>query len=265
MHCDRHAFGTALERAVDGLGIPARQLSGIIAVAPAVLPDLRIAQVGESDIVELQICAAGLRERGNRVAVGRGGVVPDRGHVRVGVAGNSGAAGAQVQHRRRRNGELRRAPGRLLEKQEIADHDFLRVAQLPGDDGNRRLLFGTAELGPGVLAQRHALELREKVEVPPVAAELAVGDRLQADRFLLRHHGAYRALLGFDVLFLARLREPARAQEASDLVGAERRLHALPILPPTPLSAPPALLAIRGDPMAKIRSGSGSIVSPRRG
>src|SRR6185436_3010046 len=91
---------------------------------------------------------------------------------------------------------------------------------------DRRLVLGAAELRPRVLAQGDAFELGKKVEVPPVAAELAVGDTLQADRLLLGDNGADRALLKRHVLFLARFGEPGRAQEAAYVVGTERWLHA---------------------------------------
>src|SRR5258708_20991811 len=53
--------------------------------------------------------------------------------------------------------------------------------------------------------------------MPPLAAEFAVGDALQADRFLPGDHFADGALgIGADV---------RRAQQAADLVGAERRRH----------------------------------------
>jgi hypothetical protein len=79
----------------------------------------------------------------------------------------------------------------------------------------------------------HALELGQEVDVEIRAAELAVGDAAQAqgppgiarcrDRRVL--DGAQR--LGRESRpsrSLARLEERARAQEAADVVGAERRL-----------------------------------------
>ena len=70
--------------------------------------------------------------------------------------------------------------------------------------------------------------------MPPVAAEFAVGDRLQAGGFLACHCIAYRAVLlraqrlGGEFASLgpgARLAQLRRAQQAADLVGAERRFH----------------------------------------
>ena len=74
----------------------------------------------------------------------------------------------------------------------------------------------------------HALQLSEEVEVPPSAAELTVGYRLQADRLLLRHHVADCPIL--DITELGRTDPPlgtrdprllqgGRTQQAADLIG----------------------------------------------
>src|SRR5690242_11293269 len=84
--------------------------------------------------------------------------------------------------------------------------------------------------------QFDAVELREEIVVPPRAAELAVGHRLQANRFLLGNELAdlrvldrleiHRADLPGQPLG-ARLLDRRAAQQAADLVSAERRLGAL--------------------------------------
>ena len=80
------------------------------------------------------------------------------------------------------------------------------------------------------------VEVLEEIEVPEGAAELAVGDRLQADLLLPLDESAdlpvlhllERAVRDFAAaMFLARVLEKLRAQEAADHVGAERRLCAL--------------------------------------
>ena len=83
-----------------------------------------------------------------------------------------------------------------------------------------------------------AVEAPEEVEVPPGAAELAVGDRLQADLLLLLDDALDLAVLdrlervGADLAFgasAARLVQRGGTQQAADVVGAERRLcvHAM--------------------------------------
>ena len=84
--------------------------------------------------------------------------------------------------------------------------------------------------------QFHAVEMAEEIVVPPRAPELAIGYRLQADRLLPgdeladlgildRFQPGRRDLTG-RTLGARRLYRRA-AQEAADLVSAERRLGAL--------------------------------------
>jgi hypothetical protein len=131
-----------------------------------------------------------------------------------------------VEHRGRGNGEFRGPRRYGVEEAEVVDHDRLAVAQLPGERRNRRLLLGAAELRSRVLPQRHALETGEEIEVPPVAAEFAVGDRGEADRLLSCDRLADRVLLERAVIAPACLGEPARAQQAADMIGVERGSHA---------------------------------------
>ena len=81
-----------------------------------------------------------------------------------------------------------------------------------------------------------AVEPPEKVEMPPGAAELAVGDGLQAGLLLLGDDRADLAVfdllerIGGDLAIgaaLARLLQRRGAQQAADMIGAERRLGAL--------------------------------------
>ena len=161
-------------------------------------------------------------KRDDRRAIGGGRVAPEFLHVLV---RDSRAAGAQVEHGGRRDRELRSPGSAALQEAEVFDHDLSRIRDLAGDHGNRRLLLGAAEPGPGIRLERHALELREEVEVPPVAAELAVGDGLQADRLLPGDHVANRVLLERNILALAGFGKPGRTEQAADLVGAKRRCH----------------------------------------
>ncbi len=81
-----------------------------------------------------------------------------------------------------------------------------------------------------------AVEAPEKIEMPPRAAEFAVGDRLQAGRFLLADDGLDLAIFdrlercGIDLALgvtLARLFQRGRTQQAADMIGAERRFGSL--------------------------------------
>src|SRR4051812_47666482 len=212
VHRDGEARGLALYDLADRACIALRQRRRVVTIPAAGVADLRIAEVGERDIVQLQIAAAGLRKRRNGCAVGGGRVGPELLHV---VIGDAGAAGAQMQHRRRRDGELRRALRGALQEAEGIDHDRLAVAQFADDGRDGRLLLGAAELRSRVLAQLDAVELRQEVQVPPLAAEFAVADALQADGLLPRYHLADGALA---------LGAPVRwTQQAADVVGTKGR------------------------------------------
>src|SRR5581483_1179857 len=107
------------------------------------------------------------------------------------------------------------------------------------DDHERRLLVGALELRVAVgVAGREldAVKAVDEVDVPPVAAELAVGDRLQPDRLLERDRLADalvldRAQRGRVDLALLRLcargMELLRAQQAADMIRPKRRLRRL--------------------------------------
>src|SRR3954468_19739761 len=207
MHGDRHARGLVLHRFADRGGVAGRQRGGVVAVLAARLADLRIAEIREGDVVELQVRATRLGELGNGRSIGARGVGPELVHV---VVGDAVASGAQVEHRRRWNGELRGAAGEAFEEAEVVHHDRLRITQLPRHRRDRRLLLRAAELRARVLAQRDAFELRKKVEVPPLPAEFAVSDALQADGFLPGDDLANG--VGGDA---------SRAQQAADMVGTE--------------------------------------------
>jgi hypothetical protein len=108
-------------------------------------------------------------------------------------------------------------------------------------------------LSGGGQAQAHhfgALHRGEEVERPVVAAEFAIGDRLEADLFLLADNGADRLVLergeflGREAaLFMraARIEQSCRTQQAADMIGPERLSlrHTLPSpfrLPRCPVS-----------------------------
>jgi hypothetical protein len=108
------------------------------------------------------------------------------------------------------------------------------------DDHGRRLgmpaLEARVELPLSFLgAQGDAVEAGNEIDMPEVAAELAVGDRRQAEVFLQLHHLAdlaiflalqVRGRLVSETDLLAQLVQLARTQQAADVVGAKRSLHA---------------------------------------
>ena len=83
------------------------------------------------------------------------------------------------------------------------------------------------------LVDLDAVEHAEEIEVPPGAAEFAVGRALQADLLLLLDDLLDLLVLdllqlsGVDLVLLAllaRFLDRRRAQEAADVIGAKRRL-----------------------------------------
>jgi len=71
----------------------------------------------------------------------------------------------------------------------MVDHDRTRAFD-PAGYFRRRYLLGNALKGAHIqrLAQFETVETFKEIEVPIGAAELAVGDHLQAGVFLQRHH-----------------------------------------------------------------------------
>ena len=109
---------------------------------------------------------------------------------------------------------------------ELADH---ADGVVPGLDARELdALLGVKQFAAG--------EILQEIEMPPRAAEFAVGGELQPDRGLLVHD-----LFDLDVLDLAqivgrylalltpgaRLLDARRPQQAADLVGAERGFGSL--------------------------------------
>src|SRR5207253_5117928 len=121
-----------------------------------------------------------------------------------------------------------------LQEFEMLEHRVAGKAELVHDADALRLGLHSLKLDTMVeVVALDAVEHAEEVEMPPRAAELAVGGELQTDLLLLPDHVPDLAIL--DLLQLRRrdlalfapgagLLERSRAQEASHLVGAERGL-----------------------------------------
>ena len=132
-----------------------------------------------------------------------------------------------------------------LRKSKSGALDARGVAQLAGDPHRRRLEADLAAVvaaearGEAALADRHAIEPLEEVDVEEGAAELAVGDALEPDLLLLAHRLGDALVLDRAQLVRAgsrprapraRLEQPLGPQQAADVVGAERWLGHRPAL-----------------------------------
>ncbi len=83
-----------------------------------------------------------------------------------------------------------------LQELERLDHHRVRTPDLAGDVEDRHRLVGAVERGrPGIDHRLDALEALEEIDVPPITPKLAVGDRGQAHRLLLRYRVADAAVL----------------------------------------------------------------------
>src|SRR2546421_44495 len=109
------------------------------------------------------------------------------------------AAAAKVQHRRRRNRDLRRARRGRSQKLKISALNRLRVPYFAGDLHDRRLeidfAFRAVELDVDAALRLDAFKLRQKIDVEVRAPEFAVGNPAQSQIFLEFDDAADRLVL----------------------------------------------------------------------
>ena len=150
--------------------------------------------------------------------------------IRIGILADRPAAAAKVQHRRRRDRDLRRARRDRFQKLEIGALNRFRVPHFAGDVHDGRLeidfAFRAVELDVNAALRLDALELRQEIDVKVGAPEFAVGDAAQSQIFLEFDDAADRFILhGAE---LGRIEQEFGAQEAADMVGAKGRRSARP-------------------------------------
>src|SRR6267378_689130 len=244
MRGDGHVGRPLGDRIVDHTGIDFLQAIGIVAVLARLLQFILRAEIGPHGVIELQIAAAGVVERLHRLAIGLCEVLEENVEIGIHLFRDRPAAAAEMQHRWRGDRHLRHHMRDLalpLQELEMRQHRMI-VGEIQLADHAYRVVPGldARELNTLVGVEQFAAgELCEKVEMPPRAAEFAVGRKLQADRRLLVHD-----LFDFHVLDLAqiggrnlallqfgtRLLDLRRPQQAADLVSTERgfcSLHGL--------------------------------------
>ena len=142
-----------------------------------------------------------------------------------------------MHHARRRDRHLRHHLGVRLQKLEVLQHRVIGEADLAGDLDAQRLGLHALKLDAVVeLVEFDAVEHAEEIEMPPRAAELAVGGELEADLFLLLDDLLDLAVFNLFELsrrnrallaLRARLLDRRGAQNAADMVGAKWRLGSL--------------------------------------
>ena len=186
VHGDGEIGGTSGERRIDHAGIDAALLGRIVAAIGEHLALRRIAKIGEAAIVELHIAAAGIVEALDRLGVGETEVVIEILHPRIERLVDHLAAAAIVQHRRARDGHFRSFLRMRFQELEMRDHRVMFGAELAGDARRLRLGLDAGELDSLLdLDEFDAVELAQKIHMPPRPPEFAIGDRVEADLFLL--------------------------------------------------------------------------------
>ena len=235
--------GNVRHRHVDQVAVDLAELLGVVAAVAHLLAILLVAQHRDEHLVELEVAAARVRERAHGLAVRLSDVVEEAVEVRIGRLVDRRRRRAAVDRGRRRNRDLRRDLGVIGDELVVLDHRMAGEADLAGD---LHALGARLHRREGDAFAHHvaldAVEAPEEIEMPPRAAELAVGDGLQADVFLALDDALDLAVFdrlqvgGRDLALgalLARLAQRGGAQQAADMIGAERRLGALHVLPHT--------------------------------
>src|SRR5262249_21410071 len=158
----------------------------------------RIAQHGDEYLVELQVAAAGIGEGPNGLPVGLAEIVEKGIKFRIDASVDRGRYGTPIGRRWRGYRYLRRAAGVRRDELEMLKHRMAGKADLAGD---LQALIACGHRGKGDAGVHHmlldAVETPEKVEMPPGAAEFAVGDRLQTGLLLLPDDALDLAVLDF--------------------------------------------------------------------
>src|SRR5262249_945071 len=156
------------------------KLAKLFRIVAAILHRLaifRVAQHGDEDLVELQIAAPGIGEGPNGLSVGLAEVVEKSIKLRVDISVDRRRYRTPISGRRGRNRDLGRAARVRRDKLEMLKHRMAGKTDLAGD---LEALIAGGHRGKGYPGVHHmfldTIETPEKIEMPPGAAEFAVGD-----------------------------------------------------------------------------------------
>src|SRR5262249_36271583 len=187
MHAHRHVLGTARNRGVDEGGIGMHESLRLLVEIGAYLgPELRVAHVGEIDIVNLQIRASSLGKAVDLLAVEAREILIEHVEIRIGLRVDGLAATTKMHVGWGWNGLLGRDFGDGFQVREIIDEDAaLWTRQPPNHTDTRRCEVDVALLGMESdldtrLVYLGIPELGEEIHMPHLAAEFAIGRDLQA-------------------------------------------------------------------------------------
>ncbi len=238
VHGDDHILRLGLQGEIDHLHIfffdfvqvqPARRVS---------LPLLPVAEFAPRGVVKLQIAAAGIVKRADRLLVGCRNIMIQTVRVLIFFDGDIMLfpdAANQMQHGGRGNRHFaQRAAGDGAQIFEMLDERVVFKVYFPDDFYRPRFGLRPFELHRPALGFYfpHALQGRKKIQMPVPPPEFAVGHGLQADLFFLRHQFPDGCVFRFLQLCRAdfvplvgrpRFLQIGRPQETSHDVRAEGR------------------------------------------
>ena len=117
-----HVRRPAADRGIDHVGVDAGKFVRIVAAFAQNAALLGVAEVSQVDLVELQIAAAGIRERLHGSAIRQRQIAVELLHVRVDLRADGAPAASEVQHARRRNRHLRRGASVVAQETEVLHH-----------------------------------------------------------------------------------------------------------------------------------------------
>jgi hypothetical protein len=233
---DRHAVRAAGERGVRLADVAQVHVVGVLTAPGDLRPVLRVVEVGQARVVELEVAAAHGGQPPHLLGVGCPKVGPELLDVRVDGPVDDGRPAPVVDHARRRDRQLRHSRrGDRRQEREVVAEDRVLQAELPVDEHGHgaelHLAAVVAEPDRRRRRSRDPADLEDEVRVPRGPAELPVGHGCQAERLLLGDGRADRRVLHRTKLFVGALprsvapagRDELRwSQQAADVVGAER-------------------------------------------
>ena len=234
MRRDHHVGGLAVERQIDDAGIVLLQAVGIEAPVAGLFQLGLRAQIGPGGVVELQVAAAGIVEAADRLPIGLAEILEDGVAIGILLGLDGIRLEPEMQRSRARDAHFRRDAGVCFQELEMLQHRVIGEAELAFDARGARPGLHALKLDAVIeLLDLDAVEHAVEVEMPPGAAEFAVGRDLEPDLLLLLDDGLDLAILDggelrrADLALLAlgaRFLQRRGAQDRADHVGAERRL-----------------------------------------
>ena len=268
MHAHSHAARSARNRRIDETRVTVRQLTLIVAALPRAFPQLRIAQISEIGIVELQVSAPCLTKQPDFDAVRCGDIGVEELEIRIRFATDRFPATAKVKHRGGWNRHLGRAGRHRLQELEVVDLNRFDMSHRTDDvhHGRRKIdrSRGAVKACRDATFGHDAGELLEKVDVEIRAAKLTVRNAVEpgvllhlddvTDRgiFDVAQCGARAFAFGKSFTRIEQLRRP---QETADMIGPEGRggTHAHGPVSSARAGEAPRCLALSG--MSEIAAG----------